>query len=233
MTSRRLRLIAAAVAVSAVALATALLVDTHGLLAEAQARHDALAAWVQAHPWLSPGIFLFCAMLGTLTPFPGGLLVMLTGGFLFGSIGGGLLSAAGVVCSACLVCLAGRRLFGAPIKQALARRRAGAIEALSSDAFHYLLALRLLPGMPAWLTNLLPVPLPIPLRTVLAATSLGILPVCLSVATIGNGVAMLGVERQALSAEMMLRAQYLGPLIGLVIMAILPPVIKKVRKFDG
>ena len=111
MTSRRLRLIAAAVAVGAFALATALLVDTHGLLAEAQARQDALAACVQAHPWLSPGIFLFCAMLGTLTPFPGGLLVMLTGGFLFGSIGGGLLSAAGVVCSACLVCLAGRRLF--------------------------------------------------------------------------------------------------------------------------
>ena len=233
MTSKRLRLIAAAVAVGAFALAAVLLVDTHGLLAEVQARQGALAAWVQAHPWLSPGIFLVCAMLGTLTPVPGGLLIMLTGGFLFGPIGGGLLSAVGVVCSAGLVCLAGRRLFAAPIEQALVRRRAGAIEALSSDAFHYLLALRLLPGMPAWLTNLLPVPLPIPLRTVLVATSLGILPVCLIVATIGNGVATLGIERQALSAEMMLRAQYLVPLIGLAMLAILAPVIKIMRKPNG
>lgn len=230
---KRARIVAAGVAVAIGGVTWALLAHEYSLISQVQAGKDAVAAWVQAHPLLSPAVFLLFATVGTITPFPGAIPIMVTGGFLFGSISGGILSALGVTSSAGLVCLAGRRLFAGPIERALAGRRNGAIAALTSDAFHYLLALRLLPGMPAWLTNLLPVPLPIPLRTILPATSLGILPTCLIFAAIGNGVAMLGAERQPYSVQMMLQPTYLAPLLGLAMLAILPPVIKKMRKSDN
>jgi uncharacterized membrane protein YdjX (TVP38/TMEM64 family) len=230
MFCKRLRIVAAGAALGVVAATFALSVDTQALLAEAQAREGAVALWLQSHPLLGAGVFLVCTTFGTLTPFPGALLIMLASGMLFGSIGGGLLSVIGVTSSACLVCVLGRRLFATRIEKALVRYRAGAIEALGNDAFNYLLALRLLPGMPAWLTNLLPVPLPIPLRTVLVATSLGVLPICLVAASIGHGVAMLGAEQQPLSTDMLLRARYLAPLVGLALLAVLPPLIKRMRK---
>ena len=233
MSCRRARIVATGVAAAAGGVTWALLTDESSMIAEAQASKDAVAAWVQAHPLLSPGVFVLFAAVGTMTPVPGAILIMVTSGFLFGSISGGILSALGVTLSACLICLAGRRLFAGPIERVLSGRWNGAIEALTSDAFHYLLALRLLPGMPAWLTNLLPVPLPIPLRTVLLATSLGILPICLIFAAIGNGVAMLGAERQPYSVQMMLQPTYFVPLLGLSMLALLPPVIKKMRKSDN
>lgn len=233
MSSKLARIVAAGVAVAIGGVTWALLADKSCLIAQAQASKDAVTTWVQVHPLLSPGIFLLFAAVGTITPFPGAIPIMVTGGFLFGSISGGALSALGVTSSACLVCLAGRWLFAGPIERALAGRRNGAIETLTSNAFHYLLALRLLPGMPAWLTNLVPVPLPIPLRTILLATPLGILPICLIFAAIGNGVAMLGAERQPYSVQMVLQPTYLVPLLGLAMLAILPPVIKKMRKSDN
>lgn len=152
---------------------------------------------------------------------------MLAGGFLFGAVGGGVLSALGLTLSACLVCFAGRRFLAGPIEKALNCRHTGVLRALTNDAFSYLMALRLLPGMPAWLTNLFPVPLPVRLRTVLMATSLGVLPVCLVFATIGNGVALLGAEHQPLSAQMILQPRYVAPLLGLAVLVLLPPLIRK------
>lgn len=232
MSRKRARIAATGVAVAIVGVTCALLADGYSLIAQAQAGKDALAAWVQAHPLLSPAVFLLFATVGTMTPFPGAIPIMVIGGFLFGSISGGILSALGLTSSACLVCLAGRRLFAGTIERALASRRIGAIAALTSSAFPYLLALRLLPGMPAWLSNFLPVPLPIPLQTILLATSLGVLPICLIFATIGNGVAMLGAEHQPYSVKMLLQPTYLLPLLGLAMLAIVPAVIKNTRKSD-
>ena len=84
--------------------------------------------------------------------------------------------------------------------------------------------------MPAWLTNLLPVPLPIALPTVLVATSLGLLPISLIVATIGKNVAALGAGNQPLSLDMLLGADHLTPLIGLACLALLPPILRRVRR---
>jgi uncharacterized membrane protein YdjX (TVP38/TMEM64 family) len=226
---RRLLVIVAGLVLVAIVAAGVLFVDSSALLARAQAYQGAVAAWVAVHPLLSPGIFLLCAVLGTLTPFPGGIFIMLIGGVLFGTIGGAL-AAAGATISAGLVCFSGRRLFADFIEAVLARRQAGTLEVLRADAFNYLLALRLLPGMPAWLTNLLPVPLPIALPTVLVATSLGILPISLIVATIGEDMAVLSAEHQPLSLHMLLGAHHLTPLIGLACLALLPPILKTVRR---
>lgn len=228
--STRWRIVAAGAVLAGVAAASALLMEPQTLFAAVQAREIVLASWVQAHPLLGPAIFLLCAMLGTISPFPGGIPIMLAGGFLFGAVGGGVLSALGLTLSACLVCFAGRRFLAGPIEKALNRRHTGVLRALTNDAFSYLMALRLLPGMPAWLTNLFPVPLPVRLRTVLMATSLGVLPVCLVFATIGNGVALLGAEHQPLSAQMILQPRYVAPLLGLAVLALLPPLIRKVRE---
>lgn len=225
---RKLPVILAGLVLVAIVAAGWLLLDSSALLARIQAYQGAIAAWVAVHPLLGPSIFVLCAVLGTLTPFPGALTLMLIGGLLFGTIGG-VLAVAGATVSAGLVCFAGRRLFAGFIRAVLIRR-AGSLEALSADSFHYLLALRLLPGMPAWLTNLLPVPLPIALPTVLVATSLGLLPISLIVATIGKDLAALGAGHQPLSLHMLLGAHHLTPLIGLACLALLPPILRRVRR---
>ena len=227
MSCKKLRIFAACVALAAVAVVSAVSVDMQALLPEAQAHAGVAAAWVQAHPLLSPGVFLCCATLGTMTPFPGAILIMLTGGFLFGSISGGLLAASGATLSAGLVCAAGRRLLASSAEKPHFLLQKAASHKPTGDALYYLLALRLLPGMPAWLTNLVPVPLRIMVRTVLVATLLGILPICLIVASIGNGIAALGAEHAPISVPMMLRPRYLAPLLSLAILALLPLALRR------
>jgi hypothetical protein len=76
--------------------------------------------------------------------------------------------------------------------------------------------------MPAWLSNLAPVPLAIPARTVVGATFIGILPMCLLVGAVGDGLATLTAVGDQLSADLLLRPALLGPLLGLLVLAIVP-----------
>ncbi len=48
--------------------------------------------------------------------------------------------------------------------------------------------------------------------------------------TIGKDLAALGAEHQPLSLHMLLGAHHLTPLIGLACLALLPPILRRVRR---
>jgi uncharacterized membrane protein YdjX (TVP38/TMEM64 family) len=194
-------------------------IDGESLLTDSQAVQRVLLEWVDGHPVASGIGYVLFAATGTVTPLPSAVFVMLVGGFLFGTVGGGLLAATGASLSAAVVYLSGRALFAGLAEKLLASK---VRHAIAANAFTCLLALRLLPGMPAWLSNLAPVPLAIPARTVVGATFIGILPMCLLVGAVGDGLATLTAVGDQLSADLLLRPALLAPLLGLFVLAIVP-----------
>jgi uncharacterized membrane protein YdjX (TVP38/TMEM64 family) len=106
---------------------------------------------------------------------PFGALFTVSGGLLFGTLAGGMLAVAGATIGAILVFLAVRSalapLFAARAAGFLDRVRPG----LQRDGFSYLLAMRLTPVVPFWLTNIAPALLGIPLATFACATIVGII----------------------------------------------------------
>lgn len=119
---------------------------------------------------------------------PGGAVMTLAGGFLFGWFIGGVASLIGATIGASIVFLIARSalsdLLAAKAGPWLNRFRDGFRE----DAFSYLLFLRLVPIFPFWLVNLAPGLLGVGFRTYVATTFLGIIPGTFAFSLAGNGL---------------------------------------------
>ena len=202
-------------------------IDGKHLLENAQAVQGVLIQWVEGHPVAGAVGYVLFAASGMVTPLPSAVFVMLVGGFLFGPVGGGLLAAIGASLAAAAVYLSGRALFAGLVERLLANRLRKVQRAVAANPFPCLLALRLVPGMPAWLSNLAPVPLAIPARTIVGATFIGILPMCLAVAAVGDGLATFTALGDQLSSGLWLRPSLLAPLLGVLALAILSLASKR------
>ena len=118
---------------------------------------------------------------------PGGALLTIAGGFLFGTLLGGSCAVLGATIGAGCIFLAARAGLGGLAQRAgplFAKLEAG----FAADAFNYLLVLRLVPLFPFWLVNLVPALAGVGLPTFLLATFLGIIPGTFVYASIGNGL---------------------------------------------
>jgi len=141
-----------------------------------KANRDALLAFTQQH-FAASLLIAFVVYAGaTAFSLPGGLLLSLTTGFIFGRWVGTALVVAAATVGATLVFLAARYIFADA-----ARRRLGAVgerinAGFTENAFNYLLFLRLVPLFPFFLVNLAPAFTSIPLRTYVLATLIGIVP---------------------------------------------------------
>lgn len=226
-----------------------------GLLADgAELRHrlvdgaTAVTDWADTRPIESAALFLGVAALGKVSPLPGGMVVMLAGGFLFGPLIGGLLAAAGAALAAGAVAALGRWLLGPPGER---RRRgrpsrptarggrdlparwqarlAAATAAVERHGFAAILTLRLLPMTPAWLANLVPLVVAVPTALVMLATFLGVLPLSLVTAAVGSRLADL-TQAARLDWRLFLAPETLLPLAALTALAVLPVTIGLLRR---
>jgi uncharacterized membrane protein YdjX (TVP38/TMEM64 family) len=130
-------------------------------------------------------IALYVAVVGL--SLPGGAILTVTGGFLFGAAVGAAASCLGAVSGATVIFLIARSAAGEWLT-----RRAGPIAAklaagFRADAFNYLLFLRLVP-FPFWLVNLAPALFGVRLGTFVAATAIGIVPATVTFAMFGAGL---------------------------------------------
>lgn len=185
--------------------------------------------WVDQRPLVGALLFLVVATLGKVTPFPGGILIMLAGGTLFGPIVGPLLAAVGAALSALLVGAVGRVLLYDALDRRFGHRISHLEEVVTEDGFNWLLAARLLPVLPAWLVNLVPVVFPIPLWKVFVATLLGLMPIAFVLGGIGNGLGSLA-EADAVPSDILVSAEVIVPLMGLAVVALAPVAIKRLRR---
>jgi uncharacterized membrane protein YdjX (TVP38/TMEM64 family) len=147
------------------------------------------------HPALSLAAFVVVLAVMTASSLPGVIpILMLTGGYLFGTWIGGLASAAGLTLGAALVFAAIRSSFGAIVREK-AERAGGRMKALlggvQSGGFGYVLSLRLIPFAPFELVSIAAALAGIPLGAYLLGTVLGVLPATLIYGGVGAGIGKL------------------------------------------
>lgn len=153
---------------------------------------------------------------------PAGGLLTVTGGLLFGTALGGALAVTAASLGAILLFLIARSAFGT----GLARRAQPLVErlrpGLERDGFSWLLALRLIPVVPFWLTNLAPALLGMRLKPYVLATVLGIAPATVVLAGVGAGVGDVLAQGRVPEISILLSAPVLLPLLGLAALSLLP-----------
>jgi uncharacterized membrane protein YdjX (TVP38/TMEM64 family) len=195
---------------------------TFATLAE---NRDWLSSLVQR--WGFVAALLYIAVYAGLVALsvPGAAILTIAGGFLFGTWLGTLCAILGATLGATGVFLATRAGLGG-----LARRAGplvGKLEAgFRADAFNYLLVLRLVFIFPFWLVNLVPALVGVRLSTFILATFLGIIPGTFVYASFGNGLGNVVGEP---GLGVLLRPSVLGPIVGLVILALIPVGYKRWR----
>jgi uncharacterized membrane protein YdjX (TVP38/TMEM64 family) len=191
------------------------------------AHRAALRTWVEAAPLATAAAYLAIYALAVAVSFPGAVWITIAGGFLFGTALGAALAVAGSTVGAVLLVLAARSALG-PL---LARRAGRFIErmrpGLERDGFSYVLALRLIPVVPFWLTNLAAALAGVRLWHFAAATLIGTVPATTVFASVGAGVSeVLGTGRTP-NVSVILSAPVLLPLLGLALLSLLPVVWRR------
>jgi uncharacterized membrane protein YdjX (TVP38/TMEM64 family) len=170
----------------------------HYLTLEALAENrQALRAFIDGNMLLSVAAFVALYAVVVALSLPGGAVLTLAGGFLFGWFFGGVISIVGATIGATIVFLIARSALGdflaARAGPWLSRFREG----FQEDAFSYLLFLRLVPIFPFWLVNLAPGLLGVSFGTYVATTFLGIIPGTFAYALAGNGLDSVIEAQQA------------------------------------
>ena len=186
------------------------------------AHRAALRTWVQATPLATAAAYVAVYAVAVAVSFPGAVWITIAGGFLFGTALGAALAVAGSTIGAVLLVLAARSALGP-----LVARRAGSLiermrPGLERDGFSYVLALRLIPVVPFWLTNLAAALAGVRLRDFAAATLIGTIPATTVFASVGAGIGeVLGTGRTP-DVSVILSAPVLLPLLGLAALSLLP-----------
>ena len=191
-------------------------------------RYD-LLEWVSAHALLAPLVYIIIYIVVVAFSLPGGAVMTVSGGFLFGALFGTLYTVFGATVGATLLFLIARTSLGEALKQRagpwLARMQAG----FNENAMSYLLVLRLIPIFPFWLVNLAPAFLGVRLRTYFTATLIGIIPGTFVFSLVGAGLGSVFDSGEAFTLKGVLTPEIIAALAGLALLSLLPVVYKKFK----
>lgn len=189
----------------------------------------ALAGLVAANPVLAPAAYVGLYAAVVALSLPGGLVMTLAGGLLFGHLWGSAFAVIGATLGAVLLFLAVRGALApalaARAKPFLDRIRPG----LERDGLSYLLVLRLVPVFPFWLVNLAPALVGMPLRTFALGTFLGIIPGTAVFASVGAGLAEVFAAGRTPDLGIILRPGVLLPLLGLAVLSLVPVIWRRIQ----
>jgi uncharacterized membrane protein YdjX (TVP38/TMEM64 family) len=188
-----------------------------------KANRDALIQYADQH-YLSAFVIGFLIYtISTALSLPGGLILSLAVGLVFGRWAGTVLIVLAATLGATLVFLAARYLFAD-----IARKKMGGLaqkinEGFTQDAFNYLLFLRLVPLFPFWLVNLAPAFTNVSLKTYVTATAIGILPGTFVFANLGQSLGRVSSTKDLLTPPI------IGAFVLLGVFALIPVLYKKYK----
>lgn len=192
-----------------------------------QQHRDILQGWVSEHPVVSRLGYAVLYALAIAFSLPIGLVLTITGGFLFGLIEGTVLTVVAATVGAVGVFWAARTAFGESLR-ARAGPFVGRLEAgFKKDALSYLLVLRLVPLFPFWLVNIVPALLGVSTRVYIIGTLLGIIPGTFVFISVGSGFDQLVEGGAVPGLEIFLEPSVLLPIGGLVVLSLLPIAYKR------
>jgi uncharacterized membrane protein YdjX (TVP38/TMEM64 family) len=189
-----------------------------------QARRLQLLAQVHAHPVAGVLVYMLAYVAVVAFSIPGAMIMTMAGGFLFGPVLGTLAAVTGASTGATLMFLVARSALGDLLKRyaqgggMLARIEIG----VRTNAFSYLLVLRLIPAVPFWLINIASGFVRIRLKTYVIATVLGILPSTFIYSNIGAGLGHVFDRGETPDLSLLFDPQVYLPLFGLAFLSLAP-----------
>jgi len=189
----------------------------------------ALQAQVAAHPFLASLTYIGAVTLAISTGIPGVVVLILAGGMIFGVWLGTLLSIIAVTLGAVILFLASRHAFGdhrgADAPGLVQRLRGGYF----AHPVSYTVFLRLVPFFPFGGVTVALAWLRCPLWLFVTATALGGLAMTGIETWLGASLAKNIGENKAISTDLLHDPQVLWPMIGLVLLALVPIAVNKLR----
>ena len=186
-----------------------------------KANRDDLLAYTNANFAVAVILYVAVYILQTGFSLPGGALMTLTGGFLFGSVLGTIFVNIGATTGATLAFLAARYVLRDWVERKFGKRIEPIQVGFAQNAFSYLLTLRLIPAFPFFLVNLVSGLTRIPLGTYVIATSIGIIPGSFVYAFAGRQLGSINSLAEIASPPVLLAFTFLG------LLALVPIVHRK------
>lgn len=190
---------------------------------------EALLAWRDDNYVLAAFLYVVAYILVVAFSLPGAAIMTLTGGFLFGLIAGTLLTVTGATIGAACIFLAAKTSLGDSMKKHAGPWMNKFEKGFQENEISFLFLLRLVPAIPFFIANLLPAFFGVSLVTYVWTTFLGILPGSAVYTSVGTGLGEVFARGEGLSFNIFADPSVWGPLVGLIFLAILPIIIKKVR----
>lgn len=194
---------------------------------------EGLQATVANNPVLSAGAFVAIYATATAFAFPAASILTVVAGFLFGWVLGGVLTAIAATTGATALFLATKSALGDAIRAKAGPKVRKLADGFQSNAFSYLLALRLAPIFPFFVINIAPALFGVRLRDYVAATFLGILPGTFAYNYLGQGLdsvlAAAAASGESASVGDLVTPQITIAFLALGVVALIPTLVKKLR----
>ena len=175
-----------------------------------KANRNGLLAYTNANFTAAVILYVAVYVLQTAFSLPGGAIMTLTGGFLFGSILGTIFVNIGATAGATLAFLAARYVLRDWVERKFGERIEPIQAGFAQNAFSYLLTLRLIPAFPFFLVNLVSGLTRIPLGTYVIGTSIGIIPGSFVYAFAGRQLGSINSLAEIASPPVLLAFTFLG-----------------------
>jgi len=198
-----------------------------------QENQSFLKEYIQTYPIYSFLLFVAAYFTATAFSIPGASVLTITGGFLFGTLWASIAIIIGATIGATCIFLATKWALYDFFHKKMGNSLKKFSKGFSENAFNYLLTLRLIPLFPFWLINIVPAFFKVRIPTYVTATALGITPGVIVYSSLGNGLGALLEQGKTPNLGIIFQPNILLPLIGLMILSILPVVYNKVRKKHG
>ena len=200
----------------------------HYVTFEALREHRAsLLDLVGEHAILAPLAYLIIYAAAVAFSLPGGAVMSIAAGFLFGTlIAMGTVIVAATLGATILFIIA-KTALGDPLRAKAGPWMNKCAGGFQDNALSYLLFLRLIPLFPFFVVNLVPAFLGVRLSTYVIGTFFGIIPGAFVFCTVGAGIGGIFDSGADFTIKSVLTPQIITALAGLAVLALLPIAYKK------
>ncbi len=221
------------IAILAVALIGAFTLRDYLSFETLAANREALIAFRDANYLLAVLIFVVAYVVIVGFSLPGATIATLTGGFLFGTFPGVLFNVTAATLGAVVIFLAARWGLGEKLAAKM-EASDGAVkqikDGIDDNQWSVLFLIRLVPAVPFFVANLIPALVGVPLYRFAISTFLGIIPGGLVYTSVGAGLGEVFARGETPNLGIIFEPHILLPILGLVALAILPMILKALKK---
>ncbi len=196
---------------------------------------ERLTSWRDSNYALAAATYVLVYAVVVAFSLPGGAIMTLAGGFIFGIVIGAPLTVIAATLGATAIFLAAKTGLG-DILYARLQKKAddpGMLnkieDGLRKNEVSYLLLMRLVPAIPFFLANIAPAFLGVKLRNFVLTTFFGIIPGTVVYSSVGAGLGEVFARGETPNLGIIFEWHILGPILGLCALAAMPIVINYIR----